>query len=1443
MRIKYLFLLFVLMISVQGMKAQVVAAFGISDTTGCDPFTVSFTDSSSGDIAKWQWIFGDGQSSVLQNPTMTFTGAGYLSVTLIVTESGTGNEDTLKIDSLIHVVPSPNADFKIGNNTKGCVPLAVAFTDLSTSSDGAITEWSWDMGDGNIITTQNVNHSYTSPGVFSVHLQVTNEYHCVDDITYSDTIFASTKPHIQISADITHYCSVPVDIHFQNNSTGSTTPTEFYWNFGNGDTAVDENPTETYTELGLYDVILSITDEYGCSNIDTFPDYIQLDHVVANFYTYPSDTLCLNQEATFYNVSGVPCNWYFGDGDSIINATDSTVTHTYSQAGDYSITMIAAPGDQCADTITKTVFVQELSASFIADRTSDCKVPFTANFTSTTSSNIVSWNWNFGDGNIVLGDTEDITYVYSMFGEFKVSLTAWTSAGCSVKFERVHYINLHPPIALFKVTPKTNRCVPVTLTFTDNSISSPSIVDWQWHFEGGNPDTASGSTVTSNYDTAGIYLATLYITNDSGCTSSFTDTVKVGSHQTPAFTVSKDTLCASDSLTFFNHSQNIDSINSYDWGFSEEFQPEGYFVYRDDVSKDTGATEIKLITISNTCRDTSIDTSIYVYGPIVKEILPVYNCDSPYTVVFKADLIDAETWDWSFGDGDTLTASTEDSLSHTYDTTGSFMVIVSAHNTLHGCDFNDTVYVGVTDVKAGLSMPHENCKNKSVFLDGRPSEDAKHYYFDFGDGQQSGWLSYPYQTHFYPNGNFEVTLIVEDIHACADTITDSIRVSDPVARVTIDTSQGCGPLTIHFSGDSSSSDFGIKSYYWSFRDGSVSHDSATSHVFKNGGYYPVRFVVYDSLDCSAQKVVPIRVYRPTTEIIPDDTTLCVGDTLHLHAENMNYTYHWGFGNGYTDSTDSVSMVYTQDTVFLVQLIATDGHGCNDTVYRHVYVQDVDVLFGVTDSVIDCYVTIPLSSAYIENKTDTAYQTQWLWNFGDSSTSTNYSPGHYYTHPDTVYVSLQATTEYGCVDKDSVLLKVYGPYAVLNFHHDTLCKSEPFTVSLSDTANIVAVKGTFGDGNTFSYVPYTYAYSSTGMMNVDINLYSDETHQCGLTLHDSMYVEEVNAYFSVRDTNGDTAHCSPLTVTYIDSSQGADTWNWILGDGEFYAGKEPSEHTYYNEQVSDSVYYITLMVRDSNDCADTVTHPIIVFGKPSITPPDNQFLCRGDSVQLLAAGGSTIEWTPSFGLNDTTIYTPMAFPDTTTEYFITVSSNHKCISQDSFRIVVQQPPSVTHSPDTTIIIGDFADLAIVANQENVSYFWTPSYGLLCETCDETSTQPLKTTTYAIVYEDSAQCFIDTVYITVFVDEKYSLDVPSAFTPNGDGNNDVVYVKGWGIKKLLEFTIYNRWGERVFTTDDINQGWDGTFKGKPQNIDTYVYYAKGLLYSGKEISKKGTINLFR
>jgi gliding motility-associated-like protein len=101
--------------------------------------------------------------------------------------------------------------------------------------------------------------------------------------------------------------------------------------------------------------------------------------------------------------------------------------------------------------------------------------------------------------------------------------------------------------------------------------------------------------------------------------------------------------------------------------------------------------------------------------------------------------------------------------------------------------------------------------------------------------------------------------------------------------------------------------------------------------------------------------------------------------------------------------------------------------------------------------------------------------------------------------------------------------------------------------------------------------------------------------------------------------------------------------------------------------------------------------------------------------------------------------------------------------------------------------------------------------------------------------------DTVYIEVI--EAYSLDVPTAFTPDGDGINDIVYVRGWGLLSLIEFNIYNRWGELIYSSDDINEGWDGTFKGTAQNMDTYAYTVKALTIDQRVMTKNGLINLLR
>ena len=191
----------------------------------------------------------------------------------------------------------------------------------------------------------------------------------------------------------------------------------------------------------------------------------------------------------------------------------------------------------------------------------------------------------------------------------------------------------------------------------------------------------------------------------------------------------------------------------------------------------------------------------------------------------------------------------------------------------------------------------------------------------------------------------------------------------------------------------------------------------------------------------------------------------------------------------------------------------------------------------------------------------------------------------------------------------------------------------------------------------------------------------------------------------------------------------------------------------------------------------------------------------------------------------------------------ITDIYGCTNSDSVYIKVQQEPNVTVSPDTTIIIGETAYLWASSNQNNMSYTWLPNIAITCLDCKEPDVMPLQTTEYSVYYEDSSGCFAENLYVLVTVLEEYTLDVPNAFTPNGDGVNDIVYVRGWGVKELLEFKIFNRWGQQVFITDDLKQGWDGTYKGIKQNMDTYAYYVKVKLWNNQEMEKQGTINLLR
>ncbi|MBA3899016.1 MAG: gliding motility-associated C-terminal domain-containing protein, partial [Bacteroidetes bacterium] len=178
------------------------------------------------------------------------------------------------------------------------------------------------------------------------------------------------------------------------------------------------------------------------------------------------------------------------------------------------------------------------------------------------------------------------------------------------------------------------------------------------------------------------------------------------------------------------------------------------------------------------------------------------------------------------------------------------------------------------------------------------------------------------------------------------------------------------------------------------------------------------------------------------------------------------------------------------------------------------------------------------------------------------------------------------------------------------------------------------------------------------------------------------------------------------------------------------------------------------------------------------------------------------------------------------------------NRDSIEVSVKPAPVFTTSNDTIILLGTSAALKATGSS---NYSWSPNYGLSCVNCPNPVAMPEKTTTYYVSAKNEYGCsWKDT--ITVTVDPNLLIFVPNIFSPNGDGQNDVFYVRGKGVKQL-RLMIYNRWGEKVFETEDIHQGWDGSFRGQMLSPSVFVYYLEAVLETNQKIIKKGDVTLIK
>ena len=237
------------------------------------------------------------------------------------------------------------------------------------------------------------------------------------------------------------------------------------------------------------------------------------------------------------------------------------------------------------------------------------------------------------------------------------------------------------------------------------------------------------------------------------------------------------------------------------------------------------------------------------------------------------------------------------------------------------------------------------------------------------------------------------------------------------------------------------------------------------------------------------------------------------------------------------------------------------------------------------------------------------------------------------------------------------------------------------------------------------------------------------------------------------------------------------------------------------------------------------------------------ICAGSSIQLMVKGnaGLTYSWQPATGLSDPGIMQPFASPSAAVTYTLTVSSPGTNCSDTDFVTINLSTAFLTNvTASQTIPYGSSVQL----NADNVLYYmWTPDDGSLSNaSINNPVANPVIPTTYIVTGISKYGCLAtDSVRIDLTYDNIF---IPSAFTPNNDGLNDVFHVVNLGRFKLVNMSIYNRWGEMVYhVTDGDNKGWDGTYKGIPQDLGVYNYL---VIVSGPDELQqtfKGNVTLIR
>lgn len=1431
-----------------------------------------------------RWNFGDywglGYDSIIEwrpwnppiinPPPMGYPGVGVYFVTL--QDSSFCGVDDVTIS--IEITDPPTAVITSNKDTI-CAGENVSF---SNGTFGGANEFQWNFDQGNgfqVLGGGDKTRTYNTPGDYTIQLVVgvAGAQGCND--TASVNLHVLTAPVADFNFDTDNECD-SMTVNFTNASTGSIA--SYNWDFDNGTTFAGPNPpAQFYDSAGSYRVELTVTGPQSCSNV--ISKFIRVRQTPISGFTV--SPVCLNLPSNFVDTSIAgpdpitSYNWSFGDGDT---STLRDPSHTYTAAGLFQITQIVNNGF-CQDTSIIPVIIETPpTASFLADTLEGCS-KLTINFTNTSSANASSFRWNFGDGSAI-SSARDTTHTFSNTSAddtlFIVQLIATTTFGCADTITDT--VRVFPVPEPSFTSNAIADCGPVEVIFTNTTLGNN--LNFIWDFGDSTPvvNTVNPTHIFENKTLfINNYQVKLIAQTATGCSDTTVSTITIYPEPIFNFTASPDSGCSPLTVRF----PSVVGAVNYQWDFGDGGFASGPTPTHTFINNTTNnrVDTIQLIARNSFgCRDTSYGTILIFPNPTSIFSLDTNRGCQPLPITITNNSVGATSFNWDFGDG-TTSDTADATFIKTFTNNSAFSrtnIIKLITETDNGCrDTNSRSVEVYPFIDARFTSDTVGCSPLRIrFTNNTIGAPSSGYFWDFGN-LQSSVNSDPTTTYINASDTIEqyfVSLQATSIQGCVDNASKTITVyPKPIADFTVSNTQGCHPLAVTFTNNSSLAD----SCLWLYGDADTFKlcSPTNSHTYTNAtSFFPINYqsnlVVITDLGCRDTMNQQITVNPKVTADFVSDSAGCSPFPIRFQNQSSGANqFEWFFGDGGGSPLQNPRYFFQnfgqQDTVYTTQLIVTNtNYGCKDTLEKDITVFPKPQSNFTINTTGGCQ---PLSVEFTNNST-ISDSCSWVYGDGNSLSSCNTLTSHIFTNslslgPINYMPELRVYTDKGCADTLSRIIEVK-PQVIADFtSEDTACSPLDATFR-SQSFGAVSYNWDFGDGRIGQGMLTTNRYFNTGSVDsiFTVRLIARSLYDCNDTIEKDILV---------RPTPIPNFDPTPLvqtfpnsTVTFTNTSNpGNWSYKWDFDDSTFSNVKDPGVKTYDSWGQ-----YIVKLVASTAYCSDSVNKFITIrVPNPEADFTDSAAGCQPLEVSFQSNSlyARTFEWDfgdggKSSSENPTHIY----FNEGEYDVTLTVTGFEKNLfdteSKSNYVKVFKRPIAGFIINKEKVFIPN--DPVVFSNStfNADSYLW--NFGDGGTSTERSPVYFYKTTgefnPFLIASSDNG-C-VDTAYApaAVFAELKGEVNVPNAFTPNRNGSNggkvnlnpssgeinDVFYAKLSGTTKY-ELNIFNKWGELIFVSQDINIGWDGYYRNELCKQDVYVWKIKAEFADGTSFVKVGDLMLLR